>query len=322
VIIVKKTKLKLKKQVWFVLVVILFLAIGIYSFNKIHAKNEYKKTNEYKLLNIGYTKDDIKVLEEKTSKEIIETLINSPKNEFLLSLIKEPYYLSKNLTRYLAYNKDNASISPKDVVALVNVNRDYNYYDYDLAADTSLNELILTNKYYKLAENYEPENLVNVSNKYYYGENHKLTKDAYQAFIDMWNEAYKEDIYLIMNSSYRTYASQVSVYDFYKNSNGTSYADSIAARPGYSEHQTGLSLDIFSKEYTTTSNFKGSPSHIWLQNNAYRFGFIERYQEGKENITGFKAEAWHYRYVGIDVATYIHDNNITFDEYYAYFIEK
>lgn len=283
---------------------------------------EYKKTNEYKLINIGYSREDVKILEEKTDEETINFLLNNPKDEFLLSLIKERYYMKKNLSRYLDYNKENASVTPKDVIALVNTNRDYAYYEHEIDANISLNESILVNKYYKLPDNYEPNDLVNVSNKYYYGENHKLEKTAYQAFIDMWNEAYKEDIYLIMNSSYRTYQSQVDVYDTYKNRNGTTYADSIAARPGHSEHQTGLSLDIFSKEHTTTSNFKNSPAHIWLQNNAYKYGFIERYQEGKENITGFKEEAWHYRYVGIEIATYLYDNDITFDEYYAYFIEK
>ena len=110
------------------------------------------------------------------------------------------------------------------------------------------------------------------------------------------------------------------VYDGYKDSQGTTYADSIAARPGYSEHQTGLSLDIFSKENTTTSNFKDSPAYNWLTENAHKYGFIQRYQKDTEDITGFKEEAWHWRYVGVDAATYIYEHNITFDEYYAYFI--
>lgn len=321
-IILKKTKLKVKKQVWIVLVIIIFGSIGLYTFHKVSEERKYQKTNEYKLLKIGYTKEDIKSLEEKTNSEIIKQLLSSPKNEFILALIKDQYYLNKNLDRYLNYNKENSSVSPNDVVALINVNRDYAYYDHDIEANLSLKEKMLVNKYYKLPEDYTPEDLVNVSNKYYYGENHKIAKSTYEAFVDMWNEAYKEDVYLIINSSFRTYESQVSVYDYYKNSSGTTYADSIAARPGYSEHQTGLSLDIFSKNHITADIFKGSPAHIWLQNNAHRFGFIERYPEGKENITGFKEEAWHYRYVGSEIATYIHDNNITFDEYYAYFMEK
>ena len=87
----KKTKLKIKKQVWIALVLIIFGCIGIYSFNKIRAKIEYKKTNEYKLLNIGYSKEDIKLLEEKTNEDTIKNLLNSPKNDFLLSLLKEQY---------------------------------------------------------------------------------------------------------------------------------------------------------------------------------------------------------------------------------------
>ena len=138
----------------------------------------------------------------------------------------------------------------------------------------------------------------------------------------MWEDAYKENIYLIINSSYRNYESQENVYNDYKRQQGEAYADKIAARPGYSEHQTGLALDIFSKENTLTSNFKGSTAYNWLVNNAYKYGFIERYKDDTEDITGFKAEAWHWRYVGIDAATYIYENNITFDEYYAYFLAK
>lgn len=318
----KKTKLKLKKQVWIIFVVLIFLIIGIYAGKKIHADIEYKKTDEYKLTQIGYTKEEIKILEEKLDKETFKSLFDNAKNEFILSLIKEKYYIKNNLSRYLAYQEQHASDSPAKVITMINTYNDYKYYDHDMKTDLSQDCLMITNKFYHLEENYEPTDLVNISNKYYYGENHRIRKPAYEAFIDMWNEANKENIYLIINSSFRTFEFQVNVYDSYKNSKGTTYADSIAARPGYSEHQTGLSLDIFSKENTTTSNFKGSTAHIWLQNNAHRFGFIERYQEGKENITGFAAEAWHWRYVGVEVATYIHENDITYDEYYAYFIEN
>lgn len=318
----KKTKLKVKKQVWIFFIILLFLIIGVYAGLKIREDYLYKQTTEYKLLEIGYTKEEIELLNEKTSEKVIEQLLASSKNNVLLDIIKEPFYLKKYLERYLNFYQKNTSYTTKDIVTYVNTNNDYAYYDHDIDTDTSKDYLLLVNKYYHLSNDYVPTDLVSISNKYYYGENHKIRKTAYDAFIDMWNAAYNEGIYLIINSSYRTYESQMNVYDDYKNSRGTTYADSIAARPGYSEHQTGLALDIFSKDYTTASTFKGSNAHVWLQNNAYRFGFIERYQEGKEKITGFAAESWHYRYVGVDAATYIHDNNITFDEYYAYFIEK
>jgi len=322
VIILKKKKLKLKKDVYKLGIILLFLGLAIYIGKNIYSDIQYKKTNQYKLLEIGYTKEEIKLLNDKTSDEVINNLINSDKNEFLISLIKEKYYLNKNLNRYLKYEKKNRSYPPTKIVAMVNTNNDYDFYEHDIDADTSKDYLLLTNKFYNLKKDYIPKDLVNISNKYYYGSDHKIRKIVYDNFINMWNAAYEDNIYLIVNSSYRTYDSQKSVYDSYKDSRGTEYADGIAARAGYSEHQTGLALDIFSKENTLISNFKGSKAHLWLLENAHKYGFIERFPENKENITGFSPEAWHYRYVGIDVATYIHENDITFDEYYEFYLNK
>lgn len=318
----KKTKLKLKKQVWIVGIILLFFIIGIYAGVNIYKDMKYKATDEYKLLMKGYTKEEIIILNEKLDKSMIDNLVNSEKNTFLINLFKEDFYLDKNLQAYLDYYQEHKELDTKEIVAIINTHNNYKKYDYDLDTDLSKDDLLIVNKFYHLSADYQPDDLVVVNNKYYYGTNHKLRKKAYEAFIDMWNAANNENIYLIMNSSCRTYESQVKVYDEYKNTKGTSYADKIAARPGYSEHQTGLALDIFSKDNTTTSNFKGSAAHIWLQENSYRFGFIERYQEGKEDITGFAAEAWHYRYVGVEAATFIYNNNITFEEYYAYFVEE
>lgn len=318
----KKTKLKLKKQVWIVLIIIIFLSIGVYAGINVYKDMQYKKTNEYKLLEKGYTKEEITLLNEKLEQSMVDSLANTEKNTFLLDLFNEDFYLDKYLDKYLEYYQIHKEYDTSQIISIINTYSNYEKYNYDLETDLSKDNLLIVNKYYHLNGDYEPDDLVTVNNKYYYGSNHKLRKDAYDAFINMWNAANNEGIYLIMNSSYRTYESQVKVYDDYKNTKGTNYADKIAARPGYSEHQTGLALDIFSKANTSTSNFKGSPAHLWLQENAHYYGFIERYQEGKENITGFTAEAWHYRYVGVNAATFIYENNITFEEYYAYFVEE
>ena len=319
-ILLKKTKLKLKKNVWFAIgglvVVILAITIGIQVYQDI----QYKKTNEYKLLEAGYTNDEIHLLEEQLTEEEITSLASNVKDEFLLELLQDEYFIKDNLDRYTSYHQENEGTTARNVVAIVNTNTDYAYYDHDIDTDVSQDYLMLVNKYYHLDNDYAPTDLVDISNRYYYGEGHQIRKVVYDAFIDMWNQANNDGIYLIINSSYRTYEEQQSVYDGYKNTYGTTYADSIAARPGYSEHQTGLSLDIFSKENTTTANFKGSPAHEWLINNAYQYGFIQRYQEDTEELTGFAEEAWHWRYVGVEVATYLHEHDITFDEYYAYFI--
>ena len=316
----KKTKLKLKKNVYFVLGGILIVIVAIVIGIQVYQDHQYKQTNEYKLLESGYTNEEIAILEDHLTEDEISKLAEAEKDPFLLELLQDPYFIKAYLNRYTTYHDENTSSSAREVVATVNTNTDYSYYTQDFDTNIEDDYLMLVNKYYHLSEDYTPSDLVSVSNRYYYGENHQIRSMVYDAFIDMWNEAYKEGIYLIINSSYRTYAEQQQVYDSYKDSRGTTYADSIAARPGYSEHQTGLSIDIFSTEYTTTSNFKGSPAHEWLVNRAYQYGFIQRYEEDTEELTGFAEEAWHWRYVGVEVATYLHEHDITFDEYYAYFI--
>lgn len=316
----KKTKLKLKKSVLYALLGLAIFIILLVIGTKIYKNHQYKQTNEYKLLDKGYTKEEIQLLEKNLSEKEINSLTNASKDEFLIEVIQDEYFIKNNLNRYMSYHSENEGATVRKTVSTVNTNTDYDYYTYDIDTDINDDYLMLVNKYYRLDSSYEPNDLVNVNNKYYYGEGHKIRSVVYQAFIDMWNQANNEGIYLIINSSYRTYSEQQDVYDAYKDSRGTTYADSIAARPGYSEHQTGLALDIFSKDNTTTSNFKDSPAHQWLSANAYKYGFIQRYTKDTEDITGFTEEAWHYRYVGVDVATYIYERNITFDEYYAYFV--
>ena len=318
-IILKKTKLKLKKNVWFaiggIFIVVIMVIVGV----NIYRNVQYKQTNEYKLLESGYTEEEINLLEENFTNEEVTALADASKDDFLISLLQDAYFIKDNLNRYTAYHSDNESLSARSVIEIVNTNNDYSYYDHDIDTDISKDYLLLVNKYYHLGNDYVPDDLVDINNKYYYGDGHQIRKVAYDAFIDMWNQANMEGIYFIINSGYRSFEDQQEVYDFYKNNYGTTYADSIAARPGYSEHQTGLSIDIFSTEYTTTEAFKNSTHYEWLVNNAYKYGFIQRYQSDTEDVTGFTEEAWHWRYVGVEVATYLHEHDITFDEYYAYF---
>ena len=138
----------------------------------------------------------------------------------------------------------------------------------------------------------------------------------------MYNKALEQEIKLIINSSYRNFKSQEDTYNDLRKTFGSKRADAQAARPGHSEHETGLAIDIFTPGNTGTGNFKDSNAYTWLKEHAHEFGFIERYPEGKEYLTGYAFESWHWRYVGIPVATQIHEEQITFDEYYAYYIEN
>ena len=108
------------------------------------------------------------------------------------------------------------------------------------------------------------------------------------------------------------------MYDRYVKRDGKKKADIYSARPGYSEHQTGLCTDI----NTVDSSFANTKEAKWLADNSYKYGFILRFPKGKEDITGYKYEPWHYRYVGEETAKIIYDEDLTLEEYYAYYIEK
>ena len=204
---------------------------------------------------------------------------------------------------------------------MVNVKSNYDHYDTEAVTNTNTSKgnLLLVNKYTKLSEDYVPETLVNIPLTYAFQDN-QTTEEVLSSFKNMWSAANKEGLTLIVNSSYRDYNSQDEVWSNYENAYGEEYADSIAARPGFSEHQTGLALDIIT--YGANKNtFEDTDEFKWLQKNAHKYGFILRYPEGKEDITGYAYESWHYRYIGKEAATEIKNLNITYDEYYAYYQE-
>lgn len=317
------TKLKLKKKVIYRgIIVLLILIVGSIIGLNFYNDYQYKQTYEYKLIEHGYSLEEAKSLVDYYKEnEILDSLLTREKNTTILELIKEKYYIHKYLDRYLAYAEKNKETSMKDVVAIVNVNRDYDFYEHDIDTDIEKGILINVNKYYTLPDNFEPIDISDISIRYSYSGN-RITKEANDAYVSMWNAAKTEGFTLIFNSSYRDFASQERVYNNIKASSGQKEADKVAARPGHSEHQTGLAIDVFELGNQTTSTFKDSPAYTWLKDNAHLFGFIERYPKDKEYLTGYSFESWHWRYVGEDIAKKIHDENITFDEYYAYYIEN
>ena len=300
--------------------IILVISISIFISKTINELN-YRKTIEYKLITKGYTKDEINVLKEKTNDEFINNLLDTEYDKMYLDIINEKYYIKGKLSDYINYYESNLNKSSNEIITIINTNTNKEYYTDIKDSDTNKDELIINNKYYKLPNNYEPNDLVDVKNWYSYGDNNKLRQIAYNAFIKMYDAALENNIKLIINSSYRTYKEQEEIYNDYLAKKSKEYADSYAARPGHSEHQTGLALDIITPG-TNGENFDKTEAFKWLQDNAYKYGFILRYPKDKEKITGYNYESWHYRYVGTKVSTIIHEENITFDEYYAYYVEN
>ena len=310
---------RLKK--WLIILLILFI-IGISCFIGI---NKYiKKINsyQYKLSQLGYNNTQINTLKKELNNKQLDVILKKKYNKKIVELVKEKYFIFNNLDNYLKYEEElDEDKRYSDIIAIINVGSNKEFYENSMETNTDLNEKMLVNKFHNLTNEYKPNDLVELTNTYAYGNDQSLRKDAYDSFISMFNSAKKDNVTLIVNSSYRPFNEQEQIYHDYTKWYGEEDADKIAARPGYSEHQTGYALDIQSYN-TNRNNFEDSDAYKWLDNNAYKYGFILRYPKDKEYLTGYDYESWHFRYVGKAIAKYIKENNITYDEYYAYFIEK
>ena len=257
----------------------------------------------------------------ETKEKIIENVVekSSNKDSFTKKCKKLDYCDISKKERYENYQKKNTELSFEDVITHVNLNLDYSFYTQTKETPALNKEYILVNKYLYLSNNYVPDNLESIPTSYA-RSGMKLVSSAKDKFVEMAKAAKDDGYNVIAMSSYRSYDYQVNLYNNYVKEDGVEAADTYSARAGFSEHQTGLCVDVYDGDLPYTS-FEQSPSFNWMKENAYKYGFILRFPKGKENITGYQYESWHYRYVGIDIATYIHKHNITFDEYYVRFIE-
>ena len=161
---------------------------------------------------------------------------------------------------------------------------------------TYIDGILIVNKSYKLPESYDAKGLNPI---------------AADCFRRLSQEAEGMGLKIVCSSGYRSYSDQERIYNNYVAVNGSEITDTFSARPGHSEHQTGLAIDVNS----ISDAFDGTPECEWLAKNAHRFGFIIRYPKGKESITGFRYEPWHIRYVGTDAATAIYNSGLCLEEY-------
>ncbi len=179
--------------------------------------------------------------------------------------------------------------------------------------------LVVANKKHKLPDGYEPADLTtpNVEMRY---NTWTMRAEASAALEQMFNAAAQEDIHLVMGSGYRSEAFQKVLYDNYVNRDGVEKADTYSSRPGYSDHQTGLATDLCGQDsnYDLTQKFEETAEGQWLRVHAHEYGFIMRYPKDKDEITGYKYEPWHFRYVGVETATAIYnvDEFCSFEEYF------
>ena len=178
----------------------------------------------------------------------------------------------------------------------------------------------LVNRQYLLSEDYVPHDLVTVEVPLIFPEHpeiNQLRAPAAESLKRMFAAAEEEGIILHARSGYRSYGTQEIQYGSFVETHGEEAASRFSAPPGASEHQTGLTMDVTSESvgYELLESFGETAEGEWIKDNAHVYGFIIRYHEGREDITGYMYEPWHLRYVGKELAHDIHESGLTYEEY-------
>ena len=224
-------------------------------------------------------------------------------------------------------NNSNESINNSNEVLLSKLDKEILQYE-DMESDYKELEYlegILNNQYFvlinkdnKLDKSYVPSNLKKSEAKFLdYAQDNNLENATADAAKKMFDAAAQDGISLIGVSGYRSYSVQKGLYETRIEKNGEEKTRAYTAEPGASEHQSGLAIDILCDEYQTLDEgFEDTDAFRWLTENCYKYGFILRYLKGKEDITGYNYEPWHFRYIGNEeVAKDIMNRGLVFEEY-------
>ncbi len=182
---------------------------------------------------------------------------------------------------------------------------------------------VLVNKEYTIDKDYVPDDLIIPDVKFsfdYADEKRSMRTVPAKALETMFADAKAEGYELLATSGYRSYGRQNMLYNYNLTNKGYDYTNVYSAMPGTSEHQTGLAIDMTCKTLkgVLSVEFGNTPEGKWVGKNCYKYGFVLRYDKSKESITGYGYEPWHFRYVGLELAKYLYDNNLSLDEYYGY----
>lgn len=285
---------------------------------------ENKKINDntedyiLELYSKGYNKNTIDYVIKNLNKEQITEFLSKEYNKDYEEYIENDLFVFSKFDRYLDYQEENKDLSIDEVIFRVELNLDKTYYEDSTIVENPNDITVLTNKYSRIPEDYEPDDLVDMADEYAnntYGQK-KLRKEAYDKFVEMCEASRKDGVKFYAEGAYRSYEYQEIIYKNYIYENGQEEADKYAAKPGFSEHELGLAIDLANIWTITT---KGE-EYAWLTKNAYKYGYIIRYKEEWEDITGYSAESWHIRYVGVETATKVYKKNMSYEEYYIKYI--
>ena len=298
-------------------------------YNKVKNECTYKSTVKQMMEADLFDENKVDILcdiELKQGKEMaLSSLMKSDlSSDTVKGFIELPFYRSANTERYLDTRTRFPEFTNVDVVVYVNIGVDRPYFTDVQRIDDLDDKAMLVNKYSALPGGYEPPELIVTPSPcaigYHYScstnDPQYVEKTAGEHFLQLVEAANEEGIKINSIASYRTYEYQRNLYNYNLNLNGQEYTDLYYARPGQSEHNSGLAIDV------TMNDLNYNEIHLdsiypWLIDNMAEYGFILRYPEDKTHLTGFGYESWHLRYVGKDIAKTIMENNWCLEEYYA-----
>lgn len=302
----KRKKRKLKKS--FVVVVLIFITIGCFvGFKKMIHKNRVEDSPKITFKEIITTQvgEKIDLLQGvKVTSSNGETIDASVEGNYDFNKEGEYhlYYVAKSANGNITKEPFTLKVTKKDE----NTINDKNHFTTSkgfqgevIDGVTYIEGTLIVNKTYSLPSTYGSG----------------LTEETKKAFAKLKSAALLDGFDIYIASGFRSYERQVTLYNNYVARDGKSAADTYSARPGYSEHQSGLTFDV----NEVSDKFHGTPEANWLSDNCYKYGFILRFPNGKEQETGYKYESWHFRYVGEELAEKLYNNGdwLTLEGYFG-----
>lgn len=277
---------------------------------------EYLSQPVYRsIIDVGYTESIAQVLGSLKEIDITKVLTYGYKPDFE-TLITSKLTITEDFEAYLAYWKSHPEFPLRKIQEIINTENDRPNYTGIVSSDLTKGNLVLVNKYFSLPSTLVPANLTTIA----VCGSATLVSEAADALSLMCKAMIAAGLHPRVTSSYRSYATQAILYNQYAAQDGKNKADTYSARAGHSEHQTGLVVDIITPT-STLESFKSTAESRWMLANAQTYGFILRYTESKQSITGYISEPWHWRYVGIRTAADYNAKEMTFDEYYRLYIK-
>lgn len=262
-----------------------------------------------------YLKYDKMAGEEKVVRLVNEGKLNDADRGKIEKMFTDIGYIEKNEDLYFEYL--DCYDSMREVIEAVNALRYRELYTEIQPVDMSKGDLILVNKYHQLDESYVPDDLIAFDSPMGKG---RLREKVYDAYKELYRAAKEDGYTLVVVSSYRSFSYQDGLYRRYLSRDTKENVDTYSARPGHSEHQTGMAIDV-SLPGVSLDDFGSTNAAEWLKQHGADYGFIIRYPKDRIDVTGYIEEPWHIRYLGKEVAEDVLAKGMTYDEYYACYVE-